>query len=185
MLGWQDETWWSRTAVPVLHTWADKSLRLVEQTVARDDPEPKALACYGLLRGDTKQVVLRFVDGRPLSTATTEFLGWLSDTLTLEGKQALLLVWDNASWHASRAVREWLREHNRRVRKEHKGVRIISFFLPIKSPWLNPIEAHWAHGKRSIAEPARLLPACELEARVYAYFGCTDEPHIAIAEQVT
>jgi hypothetical protein len=49
-VGYADETWWSRLARPALHAWTDgASLRLVEQTVAKDDPDPKALACYGLL----------------------------------------------------------------------------------------------------------------------------------------
>ena len=50
-LGFEDEVWWSRLAQPALHTWAapDQPWRLVEQAVAKDDPDPKALACYGLL----------------------------------------------------------------------------------------------------------------------------------------
>src|SRR5262249_57381625 len=50
-LGFEDEVWWSRLAHPALHAWAepDRPLRLVAQTVAKDDPDPKALACYGLL----------------------------------------------------------------------------------------------------------------------------------------
>jgi hypothetical protein len=50
-LGFQDETWWSRTARPSLHAWSptDQPLRLIEQTVAKDDLDPKALAAYGLL----------------------------------------------------------------------------------------------------------------------------------------
>ena len=50
-LGFQDEVWWSRLARPSLRTWIaeDDRLRLVEQAVATDDPDPKALACYGLL----------------------------------------------------------------------------------------------------------------------------------------
>src|SRR5205823_5091945 len=50
-LGFEDEVWWSRLAQPALHSWAEpgQPLRLVEQAVAQDDPDPKALACYGLL----------------------------------------------------------------------------------------------------------------------------------------
>jgi hypothetical protein len=50
-LGFEDETWFSRLARPSMHTWteADQPLRLVEQSVPEDDPDPKALACYGLL----------------------------------------------------------------------------------------------------------------------------------------
>ena len=82
------------------------------------------MACYGLLRPDTRGVWLRFVDGRPLSDITIQFLAWLGDRLAQEGKKALLLVWDNAPWHVSSKVREWLRAHNRdRVRNRvQKGL---------------------------------------------------------------
>jgi predicted ATPase len=53
VLGFVDETWWSRLAQPALHSWtAGKPLRLVEQAAPHGDPDPKALACYGLLRTD-------------------------------------------------------------------------------------------------------------------------------------
>jgi hypothetical protein len=54
-----------------------------------DDPDPKALACYGLLvrraTGDPDQVLLRFVDGRPVSARTTDFLGWSCGRLERRG----------------------------------------------------------------------------------------------------
>ncbi len=186
MLGFGDETWWSRLARPTLRTWAepDQPLRLVEQTVATDDPDPKALACYGLLRTDCNQVWLRFVDGRPVSSVTTQFLDWCCRRLAQEGKRALLLVWDNASWHISHAVRSWIRVHNREVKRTGQGVRLLTCSLPSKSPWLNNIEPHWVHGKRRVVEPDRLLPADELADRVCAYFGCTHEPHLTIPEKV-
>jgi transposase len=126
---------------------------------------------------------LRFVDGRPVSAVTTRYLAWCCARLEAVGKEALLLVWDNASWHVSRAVRTWIRAHNREA-KEHGGVRIIAGYLPSKSPWLNPIEPKWAHGKRRVVEPARVLTAHELADRVCAAFGCAHEPHLAISDYV-
>ena len=183
--------WWSRLASPALHSWveADQPLRLVEQTVAKDDPDPKALACYGLLvrwalpMGDWhEQAWLRFVDGRPVSAVTIPFLAWCCEKLAAAGKEALLLIWDNAPWHISHAVDDWIHTHNRTVKWEGQGVRIIACPLPVKSPWLNPIEPKWVHGKRKIIEPARLLTAQELEERVCAAFGCAHETHLAIPE---
>jgi hypothetical protein len=175
VLGFQDETWWSRLALPALHTWTgDPPLRLVEQTAPRSDPDPKALCCYGLLRADTGQMLVRFVRGRPVSQVTEDYLAWLCARLAAEGKKALLLVWDNASWHISHRVRTWIKDHNRRV-KHAGGVRIVACRLPSKSPWLNPIEPKWAHGKQAIVEPARLLTAGEVETRVCAYYHCARE----------
>jgi transposase len=203
-IGFEDEVWWSRLTHPALHAWAepDRPLRLVEQTVAKDDPDPKALACYGLLvrwwdRGPTEpaheEAWLRFADGRPVSAVTTRFLEWSCAKLAAAGKTALLLVWDNASWHLSKEVRAWIRVHNRRVREVRRtgrggrgarGARIVPCPLPIKSPWLNPIEPKWVHGKRKVVEPDRLLSAHELAERVCAAFDCPYEPHLPIPEKV-
>jgi DDE superfamily endonuclease len=188
-LGFEDEVWWSRLAPPALRAWAepDRPLRLVAQTVAKHDPDPKALACYGLLvrwwdAGPTgprhEAAWLRFVDGRPVSAVTTRFLAWCCAKLAAAGKTALLLVWDNAAWHLSREVRGWVAAHNRRVQRAGRGVRIVPCPLPIKSPWLNPIEPKWVHTKRKVVEPQRLLPARELAERVCAALDCPYEPHL-------
>ena len=193
-LGFEDETWFSRLARPSLHTWAEagQPLRLIEQSVPKDDPDPKALACYGLLvrwmtpeATPQEEVWLRFVDGRPVSGVTTAFLGWACGKLEALGKKAFLLVWDNASWHVSQEVKGWIKDHNRRVKEEGKGVRILTCLLPIKSPWLNPIEPRWVHAKRRVAEADRLLAGGELAQRVCDQFGCQHEPHLAIPERVS
>ena len=191
-MGFEDETWWSRLALPALHTWADADpLRLVQRSVPTDDPDPKALACYGLLvRHDATpapardEVWLRFVDGRPVSAITTQFLTWCCDRLAAAGTTTLILVWDNASWHVSGAVRRWLRVHNQRMHRDG-GVRIVPCFLPKQSPWLNPIEPKWVHGKRRIVEPARLLTARDLEERVCAALACPLSDHLALPQEVS
>ncbi len=200
-LGFEDEVWWSRFERPSMHTWADegKPLRLierVEQPVAKrvgedadaaQGPEPKALACFGLLlhlRGPDgsvqKRMWLRFADERPVSGLTCRYLEWCCAKLEALGKRALLLVWDNAPWHISRRVREWIERHNRGVKGSGRGVRILACLLPKKSPWLNPIEPKWVHGKRRVAEPDGLLSAAELEGRVYDCFGCEHEDRLSI-----
>lgn len=178
MLCFEDETWWSRYAQPAVHSWSDaEALRLHERVESKVDTEVKAISCYGLLRTDTHQVMLRFVEGRPVSSVTTEFLAWACDRLAAEGKSAMLLVWDNATWHKSQAVRQWVQAHNRRVKREG-GVRILVCLLPVKSPWLNPIEARWAHGKRAVVEAERMLTVQELTTRVCEYFGCEQTAHL-------
>jgi hypothetical protein len=168
VLGFADETWWSRVAQPALHSWTEgEPLRLAEQVLPKGPAEPKALACYGLLRTDFHEVWRRFVDGRPVSHVTTAFLAVLCERLARERK--LVLVCDNASWHISREVRTWIRQHNQRVKREG-GIRLLTCRLPIKSPWLNPIEPRRVHGKRAIAEPARLLTAAGAIGRVCDYF---------------
>jgi DDE superfamily endonuclease len=191
LVGEADEVWWSRLARPALHAWADpdQPVRLVEQTVAKG--EPKALACYGLLArwwadptAPTEEMWLRFVEGRPVSAVTTAFLAWCGEQAAAAGKTALLLIWDNASWHLSRAVRSWLADHNRTVKATGKGVRIVVCQLPSQSPWLNPIEAKWVHGKRRVVEPARLLSLDELEERVSAALGANHADRLIMPPKV-
>ncbi|HEX4206400.1 MAG TPA: transposase [Ktedonobacteraceae bacterium] len=176
MGGWPtwDEVWWSRVSQPDLHSWSeqDKPLRLQELAVDKNDPDPKALACYGMLSATDEHMYLRFVVGRPVSQVTTDFLEWLCEQVQAQGRQVLVLIWDNASWHVSQQVKTWLREHNQTVQYGNNGgVRIIPCWLPTKSPWLNRIEPKWVHGKRAIVEPARLLTAQEVKQRVCDYFG--------------
>ena len=63
-------------------------------------------------------------------------------------------------------------------------MRIVVCGLPVKSPWLNPIEPKWVHGKRKVVEPTRLLSAAELEQRVCAYYDCARFDHLAIPQKV-
>lgn len=177
IVGFADEVWWSRLAQPSLSTWGEKALELVEKTRAKTDTDPKAMACYGVYLRETGHMLLRFVDGRPVSSVTTEFLTWVVGQVAKAGKRVFVLVWDNASWHISKAVRRWIRDHNRTAKREG-GVRILECRLPVKSPWLNPIEPKWMHGKKAIVEPARVLTAQELSTRVCGYFGCELHPHL-------
>jgi hypothetical protein len=194
LLGFEDEVWFSRLARPGLHAWRepDQPLRLQAVTVPKEDADPKALACYGLLVRPggrapeaAEEIWLRFAAGRPVSAVTCEFLAWCLHRAAAAGKTALLLVWDNASWHLSAAVRAWIKAHNRTVKQTGHGVRLLVCALPSKSPWLNPIEPKWVHGKRRVVEPERLLAAAELEERVYAAYGCHPEPRLVIPENVS
>ena len=144
VVGFLDETWWSRLARPALKSWSDagEPLRLIEQSVEKDDPSEatKAISCYGLYVPEFEKVWLRFVDGRPVSGISTRFLSWCCERLEAAGKRVWVLIWDNASWHISKEVREWIVSHNRKVKNSGEGVRIISCLLPTKSPWLNSME---------------------------------------------
>jgi hypothetical protein len=81
--------WWSRVALPTLSSFSEdgKPLRLIQQSVAKDDPEPKAISCYGLYLPELGNTWLRFVDGRPVSSITTQFLSWCAPKLQAAGKK--------------------------------------------------------------------------------------------------
>ena len=172
-IGYQDEVWWSRLKQPNMHSWTeDKPLRLIEQSQEKDDPDPKAFACYGLdLRWQEKQEVwLRFVEGNPKSDPTIQFMNWVLEKTAQEGIAVLVMFWDHASWHKSKMVRAWLRTHNQQVKASGRGTRLLACLLPKKSPWLNPIEPRWIHAKRKVTSPDTKLSAQELAKRVCAVF---------------
>ena len=180
MLGFADEVWFSRLAQPALHTWtAGERLRLSLHAADRTDTDPKALACYGLWLPTREQMMLRFVDGRPVSPVTCAFLAWAAEHLAAEGVRVLALIWDNASWHISHEVRNWVRRHNREVKRTGRGCRLLTCRLPSKSPWLNPIEPRWAHGKRAVVEPERKLTATELKQRLCEHYRAPLLPPLA------
>ncbi len=70
--------------------------------VPDDDPAPKALACYGVWLPELNATWLRFVDGRPVSALTIDYLAWCAEQATALAMTTLVLIWDNAGWHVSR-----------------------------------------------------------------------------------
>ncbi len=181
IVGFLDEVWWSRLADPMMHSWSEdgQPLHLVEKTADKAETDPKAIACYGLYLRAQAQMLVRFVEQRPVSDITCQFLAWVCEQVSQMGKRVMPLIWDNATWHLSKQVRQWIREHNRHVKQTGQGVRLIVCKLPVKSPWLNAIEPKWIHAKRAIVEPDRKLSAQELKTRVCDYFGCPLLPSLA------
>jgi hypothetical protein len=94
VVGYQDEVWWSRVSQPNLHRWSEKDqpLRLQELSKEKSDPDPKARACYGMFENESHRMHLRFVEGRPVSHVTTDFLEWLCEQVQAQGKQVLVLI---------------------------------------------------------------------------------------------
>lgn len=174
LLGFVDEVWWSRLRDPMMHSWSELATptKLLEKTLQPTESSPKAMACYGIWFRSEAQLLLRFVEERPVSEVTCYFLDWVCQQVAQMGKRVMPLVWDNASWHLSQQVCKWIRQHNQQVKQTGVGVRLIVCRLPVKSPWLNAIEPKWIHAKRAIAEPDRALTAHELKTRICDYFGC-------------
>lgn len=119
-----------------------------------------------------------------MSAVPIACLAWCSAQRAAQGFTAVLVLWDNASWHRSQAGQRWIRQHNQQVKRGAVGGRLVVCPLPSTSPWLNPIEPKGVHGKRAVSEPARLLRADELEARVCAYYGCEREAHLVMLKKV-
>ena len=195
-IGFGDEVWWSRFALPAAAAWQSRTSRCAwwSSPGAEDQPRsqgPGLLRCVVAARDvprspDRSQMWLRFVTGRPVSAITIQFLEWCcaawkagQDALAPDLGQCLLAqeqaLYAAGSAPTTAGQADWA-----------KGVRILPFLLPTQSPWLNPIEPKWVHGKRSECRRAQRggLSAKQMAERICAYFGCSYEPHLVISEQV-
>jgi transposase len=171
MLVDQDECWFSRFAQPQLHafTTAENNLRLIQREPDKGETD-KALACYGAVCDQTKERFFSFADGQPNSEKSIAFLSTLLAVAQERCQRVLVVIWDRATWHKSKKVTRWVRQHNRQVKLKEQGVRLLTCLLPSKSPWLNPMEPIWLHTKRKVVEPDGDLSVNVLKERLCAQF---------------
>src|SRR4051794_41890088 len=124
----------------------------------RDDPEPEALACYGLWLPERERMPLRFVAGRPVSAVTCAFLAWVAERMAADDVRVLVLIWDNGPWHVSRAVRAWIGTHDRRGKAARRRCPPPVCRPPGKSPRVHPAQAQRRRGRRARGRPGRKPP---------------------------
>lgn len=92
-LGFIDEVWWSRLQLPQMHSWTEEQpLPLVTRTADKPDPDPKAIACYEVWLQHQRQMLLRFVEERPVSEITCAFLKWIVEQVEHQDKSVLALM---------------------------------------------------------------------------------------------
>ena len=178
MLVEQDECWFSRFAQPQMHAFAaaENNLRLGQRGPKRDETD-KAIACYGAVCDQTKERYISFADGQPNSEKSIAFLSILLAVAKERSQRVLVVIWDRASWHISKKVSRWVRQHNRQAKQGTEDVRLLTCLLPTKSPWLNSMEAIWIHAKRKVVEPDGDLSVKVLKERLCAHFQT--DPEIA------
>jgi hypothetical protein len=108
-------------------------------------------SCYLALDPKEERLAWRYTE----ATNSWETCVFLHERLAWHerlGHDTLVVVWDQASWHTSRALMAWVRSHNQRVQRLGTGVKLVPVCLPVHAFWLNPVEAHIGHAK------GRVLP---------------------------
>ena len=172
----QDECWFSRFAQPNLHSFAQAgdNLKLVERSPTAKD-EDKAIACFGAVCQQSGERYFYLADGQPNTELTISMLEALLAVAQSKSKRVLVILWDRATWHRSKQLKRWLRDHNSLAKQADDGVRLLTYLLPIKSPWLNPMEPMWLHAKRKVAQFEGSLSVAVLKVRLCAYFQTSIE----------
>jgi transposase len=171
MLVDQDECWFSRFAQPQMHAFAtaEDNLRLVQREPEKGESD-KAIACYGAVCDQTKERFFCFANGQPNSEKSITFLSTLIAVAKARCQRVLVVIWDRATWHLSKKLIRWVRQHNLQAKQEDQGVRLLTCLLPTKCPWLNPMEPIWLHAKRKVMEPDDDLSVKVLKERLCSHF---------------
>ncbi len=108
--------------------------------VIRIRREKKSVSLYGGLSMNTGNVMGHQCSWQN-SDETIEFLKVIKRKYMNKG--TVLLVWDNASWHKSKKIRQWL--------EENPGIVKLMNFPPY-SPDLNPMEHVWKEMKGYLSD---------------------------------
>ena len=116
--------------------WCSMWMRVGEQRSVEVPEANGKFVLYGALDVLTGKVLAE-THPKGRSDYTKDFLTSLLSEV--EGK--ILLVWDNASWHTSKAVGKLIEKHER--------LEVLA--LPTRSPQANPIEDLWRRLKNSVA----------------------------------
>lgn len=160
---WLDESWFVRWPYR-FWAWAKRKESL--RVALRWNEKVESTALFAALDDESQESFLRWAGGQPNSERMVPFLEALMAHWTENGKRFIVLFWDRASWHTSHRVRRWIRNYNRRAKKEGL-TRLIPFWLPSRSPWLMPLEAvfgsvkHRVLGDRTFETVANLQVAVE------------------------
>lgn len=131
-------------------------LRRMWQPVGEQRPvwspsQNDAFTLYGALELTSGETYVEAFD-KGLSDYTIQYLESLLDRI--EGP--IILIWDQAPWHTSSQVTEWLDQTD----------RIETYLLPVRSPRTNPMEDLWRELKEQVAACLErsldaLLDSCE------------------------
>jgi len=106
----------------------------------------KTLPLYAGMSVKDRQIRYMFTH-KTNTDASIQYLQWRAVQCWERGIRQLYVVWDNATFHLSKALRSWLEEHNDKVRRDG-GTSIQLVPMPNKSPWLNLIEVEFRWLKR-------------------------------------
>ena len=129
-MAFEDET--TITQKPCIHK--SMSFEGQQQRIEHNGSRRKFSAYISMLWPEEKLMTYDFYDDRMNSTSTIDHLENLKrNIMKSDWWKRLILIWDNASYHVSLMVRNYIN-----AQKEEDWLTIIH--LPKKAPYLNPNE---------------------------------------------
>ena len=172
MVVYQDESWFSGNpkAVRGYSEPAQPATRQIEHLPHKLKGAWVLYAVYEALTGR----VQRYYAPRCNQTQVRRQLEALLKSYQTAGKRALIVIWDNASWHTAKALRRWYTRYNLEAKREGK-IRLLLVRLPSRSPWLNPIEPVFGQAKRRIVGRRLVRPPSVLKRKTERYFRAREK----------
>lgn len=163
---WLDQSWFVRWPY-AFRAWVRRQAPL--HVAQRWSESVETTALYAALDDETQEAFLRWADGQPDSEETIRFLEALMAHYTQQGKRFIVLFWDRAPWHTSQQTRDWVRAYNQRAKRDGL-TRLIVCSLPVRSPWLMPLEAVFGYIKHQVLGDRLYEGIAELRVAVEDYF---------------
>lgn len=159
-----DESWFVLWPYPA-SSWAPvrRPQRIAEAKSWRKTERPPSCVLYGSMDGYTREVQSEW-HGTWNQEETWLHLQNVVAAYERRGVSYLVVFWDHAPWHLAASVQSQVAAHNRGA-KQNGGVHILLFVLPVKSPWLMPLESVFGQTKRAVGLAQRAALA-ELQSAV-------------------
>ena len=159
-----DESWFVLWPYPA-SAWArvGRPVRVAKTKSWRDQDRPPSCALYGQMDARTRQVTDEWHRTWNQEETWAHLEGVIA-AYAKAGTRYLVVFWDHAPWHLAGSVRMRVAEHNREAR-QNGGVHVLLFPLPIRSPWLMPLEPVFGQTKRAVGARERASMA-EIQAAV-------------------
>ncbi len=85
---------------------------------------------------------------------TWQHLQGVIEAYRQRGVRYLVVFWDHGPWHMAASVRRQVAEHNSAARQDG-GVRVLLYYLPVRAPWLMPLESVFGQTKRAVGGTQR------------------------------
>lgn len=156
-----DESWfvlWPRQS----NTWTRRKhpQRIRKAKSWKKGQAPPSTCLYADLDATSRQVRAEWHDTWN-QQETWQHLKRTIRRYAAQGVRFLVIFWDTAPWHLAQRLHQLLARCNRHA-KRYGRLRVLLFALPIKAPWLMPLEAVFGQTKRAIGPMEReSMPALQ------------------------